>query len=179
MTARKAQATLLERFMSRVDTSGDCWEWTAGRQEAGYGYFDVAGHRYRAHRVAYELAVGPIPEGMFVCHRCDNPPCVRPSHLFLGSQLDNVADARAKGRLSPTIFDGTLPRLMLAAKAAHPESWARGERVNTAKLTADQVREIRRRVSAGASQSAVARQFGVGHTNVNHIVRGLSWRHVA
>ena len=96
-----------ERFWSRVDKSGECWTWTGARTSYGYGKVSVGGRLEGAHRVAWAMAYGPVPDGLHVCHRCDNPPCVRPDHLFLGTQVDNMADAREKGRLSPTIFDGT------------------------------------------------------------------------
>ncbi len=88
-----------ERFWLRVDRSGDCWEWTGARQGRGYGKVGVGKAKSAlAHRVSYELSNGPIPDGMIVCHRCDNPPCVRPDHLFLGDDLANALDRESKGR---------------------------------------------------------------------------------
>src|SRR5690349_6136897 len=95
--------TIEERFWSKVDRSRDdtCWVWKAGRDRAGYGQFWVydRGRSIGAHRIAYELINGPIPEGMFVCHTCDNPPCCNPTHLFVGTPADNTTDRDQKGRL--------------------------------------------------------------------------------
>src|SRR5207237_6240778 len=91
--------SLRERFWSHVDATSDCWVWTAARTPLGYGVAaDEQRRARRAHRISWQLAHGPIPEGLRVLHHCDNPPCVRPSHLFLGTQFDNMADARQKGR---------------------------------------------------------------------------------
>lgn len=88
-----------DRFWSKVDQSGDCWEWTAAANRQGYGKFKARSYvLVPAHRHSWELANGPIPAGMYVCHRCDNPRCVRPDHLFLGTHQDNVTDMMAKGR---------------------------------------------------------------------------------
>ncbi len=87
-----------ERFWSKVTDAGSCWVWTAHRSRRGYGTFDVEGASQQAHRVAWALSHGPIPHGMLVCHHCDNPSCVRPEHLFLGTALDNSRDRIAKGR---------------------------------------------------------------------------------
>jgi hypothetical protein len=85
-------------FWSRVDTSGDCWEWQGARVSKGYGSLAIEGRAATAHRRSWELTYGPIPTGMHVLHRCDNPPCVRPDHLWLGTNTENVYDSMAKGR---------------------------------------------------------------------------------
>jgi hypothetical protein len=90
--------TFAERFWGRVDRSGDCWLWTGWRQANGYGGLRVKRQAHYAHRVAWTLVNGPIPDGLFVCHHCDNRPCVRPDHLFLGTARDNTRDSIAKGR---------------------------------------------------------------------------------
>lgn len=87
-----------ESFWGRVDTSGECWLWTGARLKTGYGVLKRGGRVLKASRVAWALVKGPIPDGLFVCHHCDNPPCVRPDHLFLGTHLDNMRDRDAKGR---------------------------------------------------------------------------------
>jgi hypothetical protein len=108
--------TLEERFWSKVDVCGpdECWEWTAYRLPAGYGTFGRP--TTTTHRIAWQLTNGPIPEGMFVCHKCDNPPCVNPAHLFVGTQQDNLRDMWSKGRAEATRQAGK--RNMVAALAA-------------------------------------------------------------
>lgn len=92
------------RFWAKTDRSGECWLWTGAKNPAGYGSFSMNGTNDMAHRTSWTLTYGPIPEGMFVCHHCDNPPCVRPDHLFLGTALDNMLDKVAKGRAKgPTL----------------------------------------------------------------------------
>lgn len=92
--------TLEERFWEKVNrgTGDDCWEWQAGKTTAGYGQIGSCGRKLYAHRVSYELHKGPIPEGMVVMHSCDNPGCVNPAHLSVGTLADNNADMTAKGR---------------------------------------------------------------------------------
>lgn len=89
----------VEEFLTNVDCAEGCWPWAGYRQREGYGLVRKKGQPAEAaHRVAYRLFVGPIPPGMVVMHRCDNPPCVRPDHLRVGTQAENLADMRAKGR---------------------------------------------------------------------------------
>lgn len=92
-----------QRFWAKVlKVEGGCWEWQATRIKAGYGHINIGGRILRAHRVSYELAQSPIPDGLCVLHKCDNRPCVNPDHLFLGTKKDNFWDAVQKGRLSRT-----------------------------------------------------------------------------
>lgn len=144
-----------ERLWRRVDRSGGpdaCWEWQGYRNTRGYGQI---GTRYArlalTHRVAHELVNGPIPEGLSVLHGCDNPPCCNPKHLRVGTHLDNSADAKARGRL------------------AHPRNEASGK----AKLTDEQVAEIRRRRTAGESCKSIAADFGVHPAHVSRVTRHL------
>lgn len=143
-----------ERFVSRA-TEG-CWEWTGATNERGYG---TIGGKY-AHRISYEIHVGPIPDGLWVLHHCDNPPCTNPDHLFLGTHADNMADAVRKGRLD--------------ARPNRPI----GEAVGTSIFTTDQVREIRRLHAAGLTYRALASQFGTCRSNIGVIVRGETWKAV-
>lgn len=89
--------TIGERFWAKVQKTATCWLWTATRNPKGYGLFKIAGTCRPAPRVAWELLHGPIPDGFYVCHTCDNPPCVKPAHLFLGTPTDNARDRVAKG----------------------------------------------------------------------------------
>lgn len=150
-------------FWAKVSKTETCWLWTAGQMgNSGYGTFSIRTPRgtksTRAHRYSYELANGAIPEGMHVLHRCDTPLCVRPEHLFLGTPLDNARDKVAKGRLRRGDF--------------------KGEANGHAKLTADDVRAIRTRVTQGESQAAVAREYRVTPQSINDIVKLRRWKHV-
>jgi hypothetical protein len=158
--------SLAERFWSHVERGEGCWLWTGSRQYGHrYGLTTVAGKTRLAHRVAWELTNGPIPDGLYVCHRCDNPPCVRPDHLFLGTPSVNNLDAVAKRH---------------NIHAAAPERLARGERVNTAKLTEDDVRAIRARAAAGGvTYRQLADEYGLRDVKgIYLIVNRRTWRHV-
>jgi hypothetical protein len=159
----------VQRFWQRV-TQGDpdeCWLWTGPTDPNGYGRLRGAGRKVLyAHRVAWTLANGPIPGRLFVCHRCDNPPCVNPSHLFLGSHIENMEDMTRKGRRSYGNAGGTRggPR--------------RGERNGGAKLTAAIVLEIRDSARDGARLSELALRYGLHKESIRRIVLGLRWRHI-
>jgi hypothetical protein len=148
-------------FWDRViKTDTGCWEWQGHRNPLGYGrYYPAMGVKLQSHRHAYELTRGPIPEGMGVLHRCDNPPCCNPDHLFLGTPADNAADKIRKGRARTGTLRGT----------ANPG----------AKFNADQVRSIRERVSAGETRTAIAKEFGVDISTISLITRHKHYKDVA
>ena len=93
------QQSTKDRLLAKIATDrGGCWQWTAGTFDSGYGAISIDGKMMKAHRVAYAEFVGLIPVGMCVCHRCDNPGCINPAHLFLGTNADNATDMMEKGR---------------------------------------------------------------------------------
>lgn len=151
----------VSRFWDRVSVGDGCWEWMAGRVKAGYGVFWDGTRQVRAHRYSWELHKGPIPPGLNVCHHCDNPPCVNPDHLFVGSHADNVADRVGKGRTRTRTWD------------------ERGEINPAAKLTNVQVATIKAKGLAGYTIMELASEFGVSFSNVAMILRGKTWSHIA
>jgi hypothetical protein len=144
----------------------------------GYGMFNVGGRQLRAHRVAWELVNGPIPPGMDLCHRCDNPPCCNVDHLFVGTRSDNMRDASSKGRLFQQRHPERMPRGDRHYSRTSPEKLTRGERYWSAKLTAEKVSTIRRRAAAGETQRSLAAEFGMSQPTISEIVRRVIWRHV-
>lgn len=154
-----------------MEKTDGCWLWTAPVTAAGYGKIAIPGKKsVSAHRMAYELTVGPIPAGLMVCHHCDIKRCVNPDHLFLGTARDNSHDAMKKG---------LLPHGPTAAVNRHPETRARGERQGAAKLTDAQVREIKRILRAGLlSQRSLARLLGVSERTIGWIANGKRWTHI-
>jgi hypothetical protein len=156
----------LQRFLKYVNKTDACWLWTAGLGRAGYGKFWDGAATVPAHRFSYEIHYGPIPEGLFVCHKCDNPPCVNPDHLFAGSPAANSADRDRKGRgRPPNVF---------------PMSRALGERNSGAKLTAADVVAIRVAYeSGGVTQAHLATTYGVTTRTIGRVIRRINWAHVA
>lgn len=160
---RPASVRLAERLM--VMPSG-CIEWTGAVTEWGYGRFKFNGRSAFTHRAAWEMERGPIPDGLLVCHHCDNPRCCNVDHLFLGTNADNMRDMRNKDRSSKgrRVGDGSM--------------YAHGERQHLAKLTADNVREIRRRLRSGERQKDIAAAFGVTREAITRINIMRNWKHV-
>lgn len=175
------QITDEQRFLSHVDRSGGadaCWPWLGARDRKGYGFFKLTHHRQvRAHRWAYERWCEPIPDGGLVCHSCDNPPCVNPAHLWVGTNQANADDKIAKGRaryVEP--FNRACGERVGSRR--YPERLARGEAVASAKLTEDAVRAIRIRRADGATVTALADDFGVSPAHISRIVRRRNWSHI-
>jgi len=181
---RENVAERLERLSTPEPNTG-CTLWLGCiAAETGYGLIHCRPKLLSAHRVAYETFVGPIPDGMRVCHRCDNPPCINPAHLFLGTAADNSADMVAKGRSAggtrhwSHLYPELRPRGARNGSIKHPERLKRGEDHPSVKLTTENVISIRRRVAAGEVQRTIARQFNVTAALINAIVRRKLWRHV-
>lgn len=154
-----------QRFWSKVNKDGPthprlgtpCWLWTAAIANDGYGQLAVNRKHCLAHRLSFKIANGGIPDGLRVLHRCDNPPCVNPAHLYAGTDRDNARDRDQRGRAVV----------------------ARGERNSGCKLNEAKVREIREFAAQGRRHSAIGSQFGVSSGTIDQIVSRRSWRHVA
>lgn len=195
------------RFWAKVNKTDGCWLWTGATHRQGtgktHGVFSWSGKQSTAHRFSWELHFGPIPEGLNVLHNCpngDEPHCVNPAHLWLGTLADNNRDMFAKGRGAVGERHGShlhgadyLPRgddhwmhrhpekVLRGAEhpfAKNPQLAQRGEKHGQSKLTADQVREIRQRVAAGESRRSLAFEFGVCPNTVGNIILGRIWREV-
>lgn len=147
--------SLAARFWAKVRKSDGCWEWIGCKQSQGYGQIRIEGRALLAHRVSWEMEFGPIEDGLWILHKCDNPACVRPDHLFLGDVVDNNADMTEKGRRrSPS-----------------------GEESASAKLTNNQVARMRKLYFAGKySTYALAEMYGVSHFTIWEIVRNRRYR---
>lgn len=153
---------LTERFWAKVDKRGpdDCWEWTANRTTSGYGRIKVSSYKTEgAHRLSYYFANGEDPGDMLVCHTCDNPACVNPAHLFIGTAKDNAHDKMRKGR----------DRNGDNAGAANPN----------AKINEADAAQIIRAIQSGQTNTAIAERFAISHSMVSRIRAGKSWIGVA
>jgi hypothetical protein len=150
----------IRAFWDAVDKSAGpdgCWPWVRGTDRAGYGSPLYSGRKTGAHRIAWTLTHGKIPRQLWVLHKCDNPPCCNPKHLFLGTQRDNIDDMITKGRARPP----------------------KGERNGLAKLRTKDIPQIRRRVLSGDRLQTVGDRYGVTKQAIWHIVHGKTWKHVA
>jgi len=161
-----------ERFWSRVEvlSTDQCWLWKAA-MSCGYGAFNVGKYAlYRSHRLAYYFTYGEDPGKLLVCHKCDNPPCCNPYHLFLGTHQDNVADRVLKGRSSSGQEHWT--------HGKHPESISRGSARPLAKLTESKVVTIREQLYGGVPVKTLAAEFGVSQSVIYAIRKREIWKHV-
>lgn len=154
-----------------------CWIWTGRRTVRGYGVIWF-GRRFaaRAHRIAYVLAHGRLlDQHEVVRHACDNPACVNPAHLVIGTQSDNVQDMIERNRVCRGERRSAANRL---ARQRHPEAYAVGSRHYRAKLTEALVLEIRRRHAMGEPGSRIAAELGMSRSSINRLISRQSWRHV-
>jgi len=145
------------RFWRKVLIGGllECWEWKAARTtRSGYGIMQFKGRPQPSHRIAWMLTYGAIPKGLYVLHKCDNPPCVNPNHLFLGTQKDNMADCVSKGRS------------------------AKGSKSGKSKLVEADVIAIRKMGNSGVARKVIAEQFHISATHVHALLSRKEWRHL-
>ncbi len=173
------------RFWGYVKKGPNCWEWQRARKRGGYGVFKMSGKMHAAQRVAWKFTHGNIPNDLCVLHHCDNPPCVRPDHLWLGTNLDNVKDRDSKkrqasgGRNGMRTHPERIARGIRSGAHTHPEKRPRGEKNGRAKLTAEKVREIRQlHGKTNLIQGRLAKIFGVSRAIINRIVLRKSWKHI-
>lgn len=156
-------ALITKRFWAKVDKRGDCWLWTASKRRLGYGQFRMRFRLYLAHQASYILTYGVIPDGLMVCHRCDNPPCVNPDHLFLGTQSDNMQDMVAKKR----------------GWTQQPGNVKQGLESSVAKFTADQVLAIRAAAANKTmTQVEMMKVYNAGEATIYRVIHKKTYRDV-
>ncbi len=155
------------KFVSIPDLFS-CWEWTGNKHKRGYGKFWVDGRTDLAHRFSWVLHNGQVPESMFICHHCDNPSCVNPSHLFCGTPMDNRKDMVSKNRH----YHGERHYLK------HSPERVSGELNFLSKLKDQDVLDMRRRHRNGETVSEISKDFDVTKANIYCIVNRVTWKHI-
>lgn len=175
-----------KRFWEKVDKRAHgCWQWTAGKFAQGYGAFQLNGCAQRAHRIVWELTHGAIPRGKDVLHTCDNPSCVNPEHLYLGTDKENGRDRAVRGRAASgarhksRTCPSSVPRGDNHFSRRHPEKVCRGEHHGNATLTEAQVRAIlQEHTGRYGNLIELAKKYRVSRSVVDRIVRRETWKHV-
>jgi len=158
-----------KRFYAKIDTTGTCWEWHGSMAPNGYGqFYREKGKSRQAHRIAWEYENGEIPQGLYVCHKCDNRKCCRPDHLFLGTHSDNMRDMVSKNR------HNTVPGCFAMLKVRN----CSGSRNPQAKLSEEDAELIKSIPKVYGRGAKVARHFGVHEEIVSGIWRGKRWKHI-
>lgn len=156
----KATPSEVNRFWDNVERNGNCWEWKGAHSKKGYGRFRRGNILYSPHRAIVERYIGPIPDGLFSCHKCNNPRCVRPSHLYIGTRSENMKDGIRAGTVKVPTNGGFKPG-------------------HNGKITPQQVREIRNQYSKGElTQRELGNRYGLTNWAVNKITQRKTWRHV-
>ena len=159
-------------FWCKVDIKeeADCWNWTASTNKQGYGRFRYQGKKVGAHRLSWQIANGDIPEGLCVLHRCDNPKCCNPKHLFVGTRSDNMQDMVLKGRKHLFVGEDNY-----FSTHTFPQN---GETNPQSKLQEDQVINIRKLFLGGTPQPKIGDIYGISQTHVSNICSNKRWRHL-
>jgi len=159
---------LKDRILAKLDKTTECWIWSGAKNKKGYGVIGVKGSCKLVHRVFYEIHLSKSLTGFMVLHKCDNPPCCNPEHLYVGLHKDNMTDRNVRGRTACGDFSGARTK---------PLSRPRGES-NHSKLKATDVVAIRERANRGELQNSLASEFMVHSSTISDIVMGKKWKSV-
>lgn len=154
LTTQQRTENAVASFWRKVLKGPGCWEWTASKKPFGYGQLNVLGKMVNAHKFAWELVRGKVPEGLVVRHKCDNPSCCNPDHMEIGTQFDNTRDSLARGRIKS------------------------GDKHYNRKLTGEQVRQIREDFRAGLRFHVLAARYGVSDSTISDAVKRKTWKHI-